>query len=635
MLNLTRDPLRFTVGDFKEYIKMEKWVIKMKKADFQAIAGKYHISPIVARLIRNRDVINEEDIDGYLNGTLADLHDGMRMRDMDKAVEILSGKVREGAPIRVIGDYDIDGVNATYILQEGLMRLGAKVDTDIPDRVKDGYGLNQMLVDRALEDGIDTIITCDNGIAAAKEIAYGKERGLTIVVTDHHEVPYDLQEPEASAVSVAAASRMEDLDSTAVATPCVEDVDSAMDVVPRGEETKKVWRLPPADAVVDPRRADCNYPFKELCGAAVAYKLVEALYKEAGRDVCEVADLMENVAVATVGDIMDLVGENRIIVKHGLEMLKKTNNQGLKALMECTGVPAEGLSAYHIGFIIGPCINAGGRLDTAKRALELLNAKTRREAVTLAEDLKALNDSRKEMTEKGVEQAIEQIEGSPIKVDKVLVVYLPDCHESVAGIIAGRIREKYYRPVFVLTRSEDGVKGSGRSIERYHMFEEMSGCKELFTKFGGHKMAAGLSLPEENVERFRTRINELASLTEDDLQLKVSIDMMLPISYISKKLIEELKVLEPHGKGNAKPLFVEKNLRVINPRIIGKNQNVLKFRVENEKGLQIEAIYFGDVQDCLRTMERSRKMAFTYYPTVNEYRGMQTLQMNVVNYRGM
>ncbi len=635
MLNLIRNPLRFTVGDFKEYIKMEKWVIKMKKADFQAIAGKYHISPIVARLIRNRDVINEEDIDGYLNGTLADLHDGMRMRDMDKAVEILSGKVREGAPIRVIGDYDIDGVNATYILQEGLMRLGAKVDTDIPDRVKDGYGLNQMLVDRALEDGIDTIITCDNGIAAAKEIAYGKERGLTIVVTDHHEVPYDLQEPEASAVSVAAASRMEDLDSTAVATPCVEDVDSAMDVVPRGEETKKVWRLPPADAVVDPRRADCNYPFKELCGAAVAYKLVEALYKEAGRDVCEVADLMENVAVATVGDIMDLVGENRIIVKHGLEMLKKTNNQGLKALMECTGVPAEGLSAYHIGFIIGPCINAGGRLDTAKRALELLNAKTRREAVTLAEELKALNDSRKEMTEKGVEQAIEQIEGSPIKVDKVLVVYLPDCHESVAGIIAGRIREKYYRPVFVLTRSEDGVKGSGRSIEHYHMFEEMSECKELFTKFGGHKMAAGLSLPEENVERFRTRINELASLTEDDLQPKVSIDMMLPISYISKKLIEELKVLEPHGKGNAKPLFVEKNLRVINPRIIGKNQNVLKFRVENEKGLQIEAIYFGDVQDCLRTMERSRKMAFTYYPTVNEYRGMQTLQMNVVNYRGM
>lgn len=599
---------------------MEKWVIMMKKADFQAIAGKYRISPIVARLIRNRDVINEEEIDGYLNGTLDDLHDGMQMKDMDKAVEVLSRKIREGAPIRVIGDYDIDGVNATYILQEGLSRLGAKVDTDIPDRVRDGYGLNQMLIDRALEDGIDTIITCDNGIAAAKEIAYGKERGLTIVVTDHHEVPYDLQD-------------MRDSHEQGVSE--LEDLDSASNAAPHMESVKKIWRLPPADAVVDPRREDCEYPFKELCGAAVAYKLVEALYKSVQHDVCDVTDLMENVAIATVGDIMDLVGENRIIVKHGLKMLKKTKNQGLKALMECTGVLPDTLSAYHIGFIIGPCINAGGRLDTAKRALELLNAKTRRDAVTLAGDLKALNDSRKEMTEKGVEQAIEQIEGSSVKEDKVLVVFLPDCHESVAGIIAGRIREKYYRPVFVLTRSEDGVKGSGRSIERYHMFEEMSKCQELFTKFGGHKMAAGLSLPEENVEQFRKRVNELASLTEEDLQPKVSIDMMLPISYISKKLIEELKVLEPHGKGNTKPLFVEKNLRVINPRVIGKNQNVLKFRVENEKGLQIEAIYFGDVQDCLRTMERSRKMAFTYYPTLNEYRGMQTLQMNVVNYRGM
>lgn len=599
---------------------MEKWVIMMKKADFRAIAGKYRISPIVARLIRNRDVINEEEIDGYLNGTLDDLHDGMQMKDMDKAVEVLSRKIREGAPIRVIGDYDIDGVNATYILQEGLSRLGAKVDTDIPDRVRDGYGLNQMLIDRALEDGIDTIITCDNGIAAAKEIAYGKERGLTIVVTDHHEVPYDLQD-------------MRDSHEQGVSE--LEDLDSALNAAPHMESVKKIWRLPPADAVVDPRREDCEYPFKELCGAAVAYKLVEALYKSVPHDVCDVTDLMENVAIATVGDIMDLVGENRIIVKHGLKMLKKTKNQGLKALMECTGVLPDTLSAYHIGFIIGPCINAGGRLDTAKRALELLNAKTRRDAVTLAGDLKALNDSRKEMTEKGVEQAIEQIEGSSVKEDKVLVVFLPDCHESVAGIIAGRIREKYYRPVFVLTRSEDGVKGSGRSIERYHMFEEMSKCQELFTKFGGHKMAAGLSLPEENVEQFRKRVNELASLTEEDLQPKVSIDMMLPISYISKKLIEELKVLEPHGKGNTKPLFVEKNLRVINPRVIGKNQNVLKFRVENEKGLQIEAIYFGDVQDCLRTMERSRKMAFTYYPTLNEYRGMQTLQMNVVNYRGM
>ncbi len=584
---------------------MEKWFITMKKADFQAIAKKYHISPILARLIRNRDVIKEEEIASYLNGTIADLHDGMQMKDMDRAVKILAEKIREDKSIRIIGDYDIDGVNATYILQEGLSRLGARVDTDIPDRIRDGYGLNQMLIDRALEDGIDTIITCDNGIAAAEEISYGKAKGMTIIVTDHHEVPFALPDEEHPGEVALSANANKD----------------------------KIWRLPDADAVVDPRRADCEYPFKELCGAAVAYKLVEALYKSEEQDTTILGDLMENVAIATVGDVMDLVGENRIFVKHGLEMLKKTKNEGLKALMECTGVSAEELTAYHIGFIIGPCINAGGRLDTAKRALELLNAKTRREAVTLAQDLKALNDSRKEMTEKGVEQAVEQIEQTALKEDKVLVVYLPDCHESIAGIIAGRIREKYYRPVFVLTNSENGVKGSGRSIERYHMFEEMSKCRELFTKFGGHKMAAGLSLEEENVEPFRKRINELANLTDEDLTPRVSIDMMLPISYISKKLVEELKALEPFGKGNTKPLFVEKNLRVINPRVVGKNKNVLKFRVESEKGLQMDAVYFGDVQGCLREMEQARRMAFTYYPTINEYRGMQTLQMTVVNYR--
>lgn len=606
---------------------MEKWFIMMKKADFQAIAKKYHISPILARLIRNRDVIKEEEIASYLNGTIADLHDGMQMKDMDRAVKILAEKIREDKSIRIIGDYDIDGVNATYILQEGLSRLGARVDTDIPDRIRDGYGLNQMLIDRALEDGIDTIITCDNGIAAAEEIAYGKAKGMTIIVTDHHEVPFVLPNEEHPGEAVQLEAETSFVQS-ASGGKCLDG-----SVLPVNANKDKIWQLPDADAVVDPRRADCEYPFKELCGAAVAYKLVEALYKSEGQDTTILGDLMENVAIATVGDIMDLVGENRIFVKHGLEMLKKTKNEGLKALMECTGVSAEKLTAYHIGFIIGPCINAGGRLDTAKRALELLNAKTRREAVTLAQDLKALNDSRKEMTEKGVEQAVEQIEQTALKEDKVLVVYLPDCHESIAGIIAGRIREKYYRPVFVLTNSENGVKGSGRSIEHYHMFEEMSKCRELFTKFGGHKMAAGLSLEEENVEPFRKRINELANLTDEDLTPRVSIDMMLPISYISKKLVEELKALEPFGKGNTKPLFVEKNLRVINPRVVGKNKNVLKFRVESEKGLQMDAVYFGDVQGCLREMEQARRMAFTYYPTINEYRGMQTLQMTVVNYR--
>ena len=567
----------------------------MKKADFNGIAEKYQISPIIARLMRNRDVIGDEAIDFYLNGTVEDLYDGLLMKDMDRAVDILKEKIEEGKKIRVIGDYDIDGVNATYILQQGLAGLGADVDTDIPDRIKDGYGLNQMLIDRALEDDVDTIITCDNGIAAMSEIAYGKENGMTIVVTDHHEVPY------------------------------------------LEENGEKKYLLPPADAVVDPHRADCEYPFKGLCGAAVAYKLVEVLYRVSGKSEQEVEHLqerlMENVAIATIGDVMDLVGENRVFVKKGLELLKTTKNEGLHALMQCTGVDTANLNTYHIGFVIGPCINAGGRLDTAKRALELLNASNRREAVTLAADLKELNDSRKEMTEEGVEEAVRQIESSSWKDDQVLVVYLPECHESIAGIIAGRIKERYYRPTFVLTKGETGVKGSGRSIEAYDMFAEMSRCRELFTKFGGHKLAAGLSLEEENVEVFRKRINELADLTEEDLQMKVSIDMRLPFPYINEELIHELKILEPFGKGNGKPLFAESKLRVIQPRIFGKNRNVLKCRLEDQQGNQMEAVYFGEVEDCLRQMEKKQIMSFTYYPSINEYMGRRTIQLTIVNYQ--
>ena len=574
---------------------MEKWFVAMKKADFNGIAEKYQISPIIARLMRNRDVIGDEAIDFYLNGTVEDLYDGLLMKDMDRAVDILKEKIEEGKKIRVIGDYDIDGVNATYILQQGLAGLGADVDTDIPDRIKDGYGLNQMLIDRALEDDVDTIITCDNGIAAMSEIAYGKENGMTIVVTDHHEVPY------------------------------------------LEENGEKKHLLPPADAVVDPHRADCEYPFKGLCGAAVAYKLVEVLYRVSGKSEQEVEhlqeSLMENVAIATIGDVMDLVGENRVFVKKGLELLKTTKNEGLHALMQCTGVDTANLNTYHIGFVIGPCINAGGRLDTAKRALELLNASNRREAVTLAADLKELNDSRKEMTEEGVEEAVRQIESSSWKDDQVLVVYLPECHESIAGIIAGRIKERYYRPTFVLTKGETGVKGSGRSIEAYDMFAEMSRCRELFTKFGGHKLAAGLSLEEEKVEVFRKRINELADLTEEDLQMKVSIDMRLPFPYINEELIHELKILEPFGKGNGKPLFAESKLRVIRPRIFGKNRNVLKCRLEDQQGNQMEAVYFGEVEDCLRQMEKKQIMSFTYYPSINEYMGRRTIQLTIVNYQ--
>lgn len=570
---------------------MGKWFLTMKKADFNHIAEKFHVSPIIARLIRNRDVINDEEIDFYLNGTIADLYDGILMKDADKAIAILTEKIQEKKKIRIIGDYDIDGVNATYILQEALENLGAYVDTDIPDRIKDGYGLNQVLIDRALEDGIDTIITCDNGIAAYYEIEYGKQMGMTVIVTDHHEVPYEEMEGE------------------------------------------KKYILPPADAVIDPKQKNCEYPFKELCGAAVAYKLMESLYESIGEDAEDMDYLMENVAIATIGDVMDLVGENRIFVKQGLEMLKRTSNLGLKALMECTNIAPDTLNAYHIGFVLGPCINASGRLDTAKRALELLSAATPKEAAMLAGDLKALNDSRKEMTNRNVEEAIHMVETTGLQDDKVLVVYLPECHESIAGIVAGRLRERYYKPTFVLTKAEDGVKGSGRSIDNYNMYEELNRCSILLTKYGGHKLAAGLSMAEKSVERFREMINEQTSLTETDLEEKISIDMQLPFEYITEELIGELELLEPFGKGNKKPLFVEKNVKVINPRIMGKNANVLKMQVQNSRGTRLDAVCFGEVQECMNYISQKSELAFTFYPSINEYMGRRTIQITIVNYQ--
>ena len=570
---------------------MEKWFLTMKKADFQEIAGRFHISPITARLIRNKDLTTMEEIDAYLNGTISDLYDGMLMKDMDRAIEILSEKIREKQKIRVIGDYDIDGINATYILQEGLVRLGAEVDTDIPDRIRDGYGLNRLLIDRAISDGVDTVITCDNGIAAKEEIAYGKKLGLTVVVTDHHEVPFTEVEGE------------------------------------------KQYQLPPADAVIDPKRVDCPYPFDGLCGAGVAYKLVEALTEAMGEDSTDLDDLMENVAIATIGDVMDLVDENRIFVRQGLEMLKRTKNLGLRALMECTNIPKDGINPYHIGFILGPCLNASGRLDTAKRALELLEAKDPAEAAILAEDLKALNDSRKELTEKGTREAMELVERTELKEQKVLVVYLPECHESIAGIIAGRIREHYSRPTLVLTKAETGVKGSGRSIEAYDMFTELNRCRDLFLKFGGHKMAAGVSLPEENVEILRKRLNENCILSWEDMAERIHIDMKLPFAYINEDLIREFSLLAPFGKGNTRPLFAEKNLRVYYPQIVGKNQNVLKFQVQDLSGNRMDAVYFGEAGKCLEYIQRKQDMAFTFYPTINEYNGRRTIQLTVVNYQ--
>lgn len=586
---------------------MERWVLLRKGADFEEIGKKYQISPRLACLIRNRDVIGEEAVDRYLNGTISDLYDGMLMKDMDKAIDILKEKILEDKKIRVIGDYDIDGVNATYILLEGLERLGADVDSDIPDRISDGYGLNRHLVERAYEAGVDTLITCDNGIAAADEIAYGKEMGMTVIVTDHHEVPFDEHDGE------------------------------------------KRYRIPPADAVMDPKQPDCLYPFKGLCGAAVAYKLMEALWESMGKDSADLDELIENVAIATIGDVMDLEDENRIFVKEGLQMLRRTKNPGLKALIECTGIDKNSLNSYHIGFVLGPCINASGRLDTAKRALELLRAGTQKEADILAGDLKALNDSRKDMTEEAVKQAEEQVETTTISKDKVLVVYLPDCHESLAGIVAGRIRENYYKPVFVLTDAEEGVKGSGRSIDGYHMYEELNKCKEFLTKFGGHRLAAGLSLPKENVGKFREMLNKNCTLTEEEMKEKVTIDMEMPFGCVTEGLVKELELLEPFGKGNTKPVFAARDVTLLGARILGKNRNVLKLQVQDVNGCRIEAMLFHHADDFLGKLEeqygkteveallkgrgRQIRISMTYYPDINEYMGEKTPQIVVTHYR--
>ena len=571
---------------------MERWVVAAKRADFQAIAEKFRIDPVIARLIRNRDVVGDEQIREYLYGGLEELHDPMLMKDMGKAAEILEKKIREGKWIRIIGDYDIDGIMSTYILLTGLRRLGAKVDIRIPDRIVDGYGLNENLVRQAKEDGADTILTCDNGIAALDQIRLAKELGMTVVVTDHHEIPY------------------EDLENGA-----------------------RAYHVPEADAVVNPKQKDCGYPFKGLCGGAVAWKLIQVMLKRFGHSEEESFDWLEFAAIATVGDVMDLQGENRILVKEGLKRLHRTGNLGLQELIRVQGLEPDQVSAYHIGFVIGPCLNASGRLDTAERSLALLLAEKREEAARLAGDLKALNESRKEMTRQGEEKAVRLVEGSDLKYDKVLVVYLPECHESLAGIIAGRLREHFHKPSIVLTRSEDGVKGSGRSIEAYSMYEELCKCRELFTKFGGHPMAAGLSMAgEEQVEILREKLNRLSTLTEEDFVEKVTIDVPMPVSYITKRLISQIQLLEPFGKGNTKPLFAQKDLTVLSCRIFGKNRNVAKLQVQDPGGYRMDAVYFGDAETFAKFAREHPVLSLTYYPAVNVWNGRENLQITIQNY---
>lgn len=569
---------------------MEKWFVSAKKADFKEIGRQFDIDPVIARLIRNRDVTGAKAIQEYLRGTIQDIPGPELLKGMKEATSILKQKIREKKKIRIIGDYDIDGVTATYILIKGLERLGARADTYIPDRITDGYGIHMPLIYKALEDGVDTIVTCDNGIAASKEIGFAKEKGLTVIVTDHHEVPF------------------------------IED---------NGERT---YILPPADAVINTKQPGCPYPNKNLCGAVVAMKLIWALYDDSHIPETEKEEFLELAAIATVGDVMDLQGENRILVKEGLKRLPYTKNKGLQALIRVTGLEGSRISSYHIGFVLGPCINASGRLDTAARSLRLLQCEDAGEAARLAGDLKALNDSRKALTENGKDAAIQLIENTDLKNDLVLVVYLPECHESLAGIIAGRIREKYNRPVFVLTKGEKGVKGSGRSIQQYSMFEELVKCGDLLDQYGGHPMAAGLSLPEENISLLRKRLNEQCNLKEEDLIPKVIIDVPMPISYISTKLVEQLSLLEPFGKGNTKPLFAQKNVKAINSRVIGKNHNVTKLQLMDEQGYVIEAVYFGNIPEFMDFLSARDKISVTYYPEINRYQGRETLQVIIQNY---
>lgn len=592
-------------------------MVAAKKADFNQIAEKYQITPILARILRNRDIIGDEEIHRYLHGGIEDLYDPLLMKDMLQAAKIILNKIQEGKSIRIIGDYDVDGICSTHILLTGIRALGGKVDTDIPHRIKDGYGLNESLIETAASDGIDTIITCDNGIAALLQIQMAKELGMTVVITDHHEVPFEEKE---------------------------------------GERT---YLLPGADAVVDPKQPGCGYPFKQICGAVVAFKLVQVLFSQSKQALVQtereshnaiMEELLVFSALATVCDVMELKDENRIIVKKGLALMNNTSNLGLKALLMVNGLEDKALSPYHAGFIIGPCINATGRLDTAKRALSLFESDDWKEAVTIAGDLKSLNESRKQMTEDGVKMAVERVEKEGVQ-DKVLVIYLPECHESLAGIIAGRIREKYGKPAFVLTKSEEGVKGSGRSIEAYHMYEEMSACKELFTRFGGHKMAAGLSLPdEESIELFRKKLNESCKLTEEDFEEIVHIDVPMPLACADRNFIKELSFLEPFGVGNPKPLFARKGISLLFGRKIGKNKNVGKYQIADENNNRYDMVYFGDLEqfdlflnehfgrnlvgrlytDGVRAGEMIISMA--YYPDLNSYGGRESIQIIMQHY---
>ena len=568
--------------------KKEIWMLQTKRADFNGLAMRLGVSPVAVRIMRNRGLLDEREMRKYLYGTLDDLYDPRQMKGMETAAGIIEKKLIEGKKIRIIGDYDIDGVCSTYILLKGFHRAAGngQIDYEIPDRIRDGYGINESIIRQAAEDGIDTLVTCDNGIAALKEISIAKQLGMTVVVTDHHEVPVD------------AYGQI----------------------------------LPPADAVVDPKQDGETYPYHEICGAVVAWKLINVIYEDLGIPEHEWMELLEFAAIATVGDVMKLQDENRLIVKYGLKKIGSTKNTGLRMLVEKNNLDINNLSAYHIGFVIGPCLNAGGRLKSAKVALLMLLEQDPDRVSGLADELKELNDVRKDMTAKGETEAIEQVERFYMS-DKVLVVFLPECHESLAGIIAGRLREHFHKPSFVLTRGEQSAKGSGRSIEAYHMYQGLCEVSDLLVKFGGHPMAAGLSIEESDIDEFRRRLNENAKLTEDDFVPQIWIDVPMPFEYVNEKIVDELKGLEPFGQGNEKPLFAQKSLTIRNVRVLGKNRNVVKMNLVTNTGHPFDGLLFADGDRFLEEQTGQNTIDMIYYPDVNEYNGTRTLQAIVKNYK--
>lgn len=582
----------------------EKWLLRNKKVDLKAMSEKYKISQLLCKLMVNRDIIDENIINSYINPVYKYLHSPKTMKDVVIAVDIIKRKIQENKKIRIIGDYDVDGIISVFILYTALKKCGANVDYEIPDRIKDGYGINENIVKAAYDEGVDTIITCDNGISAIDQIQYAKDLGLTVIVTDHHDVPF------------------------------IE------------EDGVRTFLSSQADAIINPKQIECEYKFKSICGAGVAFKLMEALYEEIGMDKEECYKLIEFVAIATVCDVVDLIDENRIFVKNGLEMLNNSKNIGINALKKACGLEDKEITAYHLGFVIGPCLNASGRLDSAKKGLELLLMEDDEEAKNLAQEIVDLNDARKNMTKEGVDRAINIIDSTDINNDKILVVYIPDIHESLAGIVAGRVKEKYNKPTIILTKSEEGVKGSARSIEEYNMFEGLLACKELLDKFGGHPMAAGLSLQEDKVDELRKALNNKCELTDEDLTRKIMIDSSLPLEYLNLHLIEELNVLEPFGKGNSKPVFGVRDAKITKAILLGKDKNVLKLKLLTNNNITIDAMIFNDLENfeskiiekygneeldnLYNKSNNNIPMDFTFYPSINEWNGNKSIQI-VVN----